>query len=155
MIVKITIRRRTYDKKVIWRTAKYEKDKRWKAIYWVEFNQHLFWELPQEIKRWLPTTFSQHNAPNELQYADDADFVTQEEQRNHALNSIFNDILLKENLKSNTLKTDHIEIGRGNDDTEFCRNVKKLVSLLGDKQDLKRRKQLSVIRGFFILLTFI
>ena len=121
----------------------------------MEFNQHLFWELPQEIKRRLPTTFSQHNAPNELQYADDADFITQEEQRNHAVINISNDILLKENLKSNTLKTEHTKIGRRNDDTDFCRNVKKLVSLLGDKQDLNRRKQLSIIRGFIILSTLI
>ena len=85
------------------------------------------------------------NPPNELQYADDADFITKDERRNRTLNNIFSDILLKDNLKSNTLKTEHTQIERGNNDTELWRNVKKLGSLLGDKEDINRTKQLSII----------
>ena len=93
----------------------------------------------------LPATINYQNPPNELQYADDADFITKDERRNRTLNNIFSDILLKDNLKSNTLKTEHTQIERGNNDTELWRNVKKLGSLLGDKEDINRRKQLSII----------
>ena len=88
----------------------------------------------------LPTTINHQNPPNELQYADDADFITKDEQRNYTLNNIFSNILLKDNLKSNTLKTEHTQIERGNNDTELWRNVKKLGSLLGDEEDINRRK---------------
>ena len=45
----------------------------------------------------LPTTIIYQNPPVGLQYADDADFITKDEQRNCALNNIFSDILLKDN----------------------------------------------------------
>ena len=80
----------------------------------------------------LPTAISHQNPPKELQYADDADFITKDKKRDTTLNEIFSDILLKDNLKSNTLKTEHTMIERGNNDTELWRNVKKLGSLLGD-----------------------
>ena len=67
----------------------------------------------------LPTTINHRNPPNELQYADDLYFITKDEQRNYTLNNIFSDILLKDNLKSNTLKTEHTQIERGNNDTEL------------------------------------
>ena len=47
----------------------------------------------------LPTAMNYQNPPNELQYADDADFITKDEQRNRTLNNIFSDILIKDNLK--------------------------------------------------------
>ena len=43
------------------------------------------------------------------------------------------------------MKTEHTQIERGNNDTELWRNVKKLGSLLGDEEDINRRKQLSII----------
>ena len=92
----------------------------------------------------LPTTINYQNPPNELQYADDADFITKDERRNRTLNNIFSDILLKDNLKSNTLKTEHTQIERGNNDTELWRNVKKLGSLLA-RIVINRRKQISII----------
>ena len=55
----------------------------------------------------LPTTINHQNPPNELQYADDVDFITKDEQRNYTLNNTFSDILLKDYLKSNTLNTEH------------------------------------------------
>ena len=48
----------------------------------------------------LPTTINYQNPPNELQYADDADFITKDERRNRTLNNIFSNILLKDSLKS-------------------------------------------------------
>ena len=46
----------------------------------------------------LPTTINYQNPPNELQYADDAYFITKDERRNRTLNNMFSDILLKDNL---------------------------------------------------------
>ena len=40
------------------------------------------------------------------------------------LNNIFSDILLKDNLKGNTLKTEHTQTERENNDIELWRNVK-------------------------------
>ena len=93
----------------------------------------------------LPTIISYQNPPGELQYADDGDFITKDQQRDKTLNAIFSDILLEDNLKSNTSKTEHTIIERGNNGTELWRNVKKLGSLLGDKEDINRRKQLCII----------
>ena len=52
-----------------------------------------------KISRELRTTINDQNPPRELQYADDADFITKDEQRNYTLNNIFSDIMLKDNLK--------------------------------------------------------
>ena len=43
------------------------------------------------------------------------------------------------------MKADQTKMERGNNDAELWRNVKKLGSLLGDKEDITRRKQLCVI----------
>ena len=51
--------------------------------------------------------------------------------------------LERHNLKVNEDKTEYTTLKRGNRDTELWRNVKKLGSLLGDKEDVARRKQLS------------
>ena len=121
------------------------------SIFMVLFNiyfENSLRKLREEIDKIspeLPTTINYQNPPNELQYADDADFITKDERRNRTLNNIFSDILLKDNLKSNTLKTEHTQIERGNNDTELWRNVKKLGSLLGDKEDINRMKKLSII----------
>ena len=101
-------------------------------------------EKLHKISPELPTTINHQNPPNELKYADDADFVTKDEQRNCTLNNLFSNILLKDKLKSNTLKTEYTQIERGNNDTELWRNIKKLGSLLGDKEDTNRRKHFSI-----------
>ena len=54
-------------------------------------------EEPDKMSPELPTTITYQNPPVGLQYADDADFITKDEQRNCALNNIFSDILLKDN----------------------------------------------------------
>ena len=43
------------------------------------------------------------------------------------------------------MKAEQTQIERGNNEGELWRNVKKLGSLLGDKEDINRRKQLSLI----------
>ena len=43
------------------------------------------------------------------------------------------------------MKAAQTQIERGNNDGELWRSVKKLGSLLGDKEDINRRKQLSLI----------
>ena len=93
----------------------------------------------------LTTTTNYQNLPNELQYADDSDFNTKDEQKNNTLDNTFSDILLKDNLKSNTWKTEHTQIERGNNDNKLWRNVRQLGLLLGDKEDINGRKQLYII----------
>lgn len=75
----------------------------------------------------LTTTTNYQNLPNELQYADDSDFNTKDEQRNNALNNTFGDILLKQT------------------DNKLWRNVRQLGLLIRDKEDINRRKQLYII----------
>ena len=92
-----------------------------------------------KISPQLPTNINYQNPPNELQQSDDADFIRKDEQRNCTLNNIFSDISLKDNLKSNTVKTEDTRIESGNNGTELWRNSKKLRSLLGDKEEINRR----------------
>ena len=108
-------------------------------IYFENSLRNLREEL-DKISPQLPATINYQNPRNELQFADDADFITKDERRNCTRNNIFSNILLKDNLKSNTLKTEHTQIERGNNDIELWRNVKKIGSLLGDKEDINRRK---------------
>ena len=57
---------------------------------------------------------------------------------------IFKDTLTERNLKVNEGKTEETLINRTNDKrNEKWRKTKKLGSLLGDYEDLKRREQLS------------
>ena len=82
---------------------------------------------------------------NELIYADDADFLTSDIQQDKKLNRIVKDVLLAENLKVNETKTEHTTIERKDKNDEKWRTVKKLGSLLGDVEDIARRKQLSIV----------
>ena len=70
--------------------------------------------------------------PNELIYADDADFLTNDVQKDRKLNRIVKDVLLEDNLKVNETKTEHTTIERKDKNDENWRTVKKLGSLLGD-----------------------
>ena len=79
-------------------------------------------------------------------YADDADFITTEEDQNQKLNNIIKDILNEDNLHVNENKTELTIIERKAErNTEEWRNVKKLGSLLGDSEDVVRRKQLAIV----------
>ena len=90
------------------------------------------------------SAFINHSPPSETTYADDHDHITTHEIQHDNFNRIFSDILKKDNLKVNITKTEHTTIERGDNNTELWRNVKKLGSLLGDKEDIERRKQLAI-----------
>ena len=83
--------------------------------------------------------------PEEAIYADDADFITNNPYRKEKLLSIVKESLLKQNLKVNEAKTEITVLKRGDRNTEMWRNVKKLGSLIGDSEDILRRKQLSIV----------
>ena len=82
--------------------------------------------------------------PKEAIYTDDADFLTTSEEEKKTITEKIGEILLRDNLKLNSSKTEQTEIFRGDRNTERWRTVKKLGSLLGDTEDIQRRKQLSI-----------
>ena len=87
----------------------------------------------------------QSSIPEELIYADDADFITTKKSRKNKLSSIVTKSLLKHNLKVNDSKTEYTTLKRNSKDKEEWRKVKKLGSLIGDAEDIMQRKQLSIV----------
>lgn len=104
--------------------------------------------------------------PDEAIYADDADFIDEEEgKRKEQLLKHMTPVLGRANLKVNETKTEHTLLERkkkGNcykitkksgsamkltltRESEKWRTVKKLGSLLGVTEDINRRKQLSMV----------
>ena len=83
--------------------------------------------------------------PTEIIYADDNDFLSEDNSRSEVLKEIVKDCLGRFNLKVNEEKTEETAIKREQGKAEKWRWTKKLGSLLGDYQDMKRRKQLSII----------
>ena len=85
--------------------------------------------------------------PTEMIYADDSDFVTQDNHKNNEVQRIADPILGKHSLKVNSEKWEKTIIKRGTKKSEEGENewrrTKKLGSLLGDYEDMKRRKQLA------------
>ena len=81
--------------------------------------------------------------PEEMIYADDADFIADsKEKRDRIINTAPN-ILKKHNLKVNATKTEHTILKRSEKCNEEWRSTRKLGSLLGDAEDIVRRKQLA------------
>ena len=87
---------------------------------------------------------SQTFLPQKAIYADDADFLTTSEDVKNTITEKIGEILLIYNLKVNSSKTEKTEIFRGDRNTERWRRDKNLGSLLGDAEDIQRRKQLSI-----------
>jgi hypothetical protein len=81
--------------------------------------------------------------PDEMIYADDADFLTCDTNEKRKLNSIVSSTLAKDNLAVNDDKTEHVKIVRKKRGEEDWRLVKKLGSLIGDSEDVISRKQLA------------
>ena len=85
--------------------------------------------------------------PSEMICADDCDFLTEDEKVKRFVNTQTSDILLQDNLLVNTDKTENTTLerhpGKKGMEKEAWRKVKKLGSLLGDREDIARRKQLS------------
>ena len=74
--------------------------------------------------------------PNEIAYADDVDFIGQDYVN---INEI-QETLHKYQLKVNTDKTEFTALSKNEED---WKNAKKVGSLIGDLEDVERRKQLS------------
>ena len=85
--------------------------------------------------------------PDEMIYADDCDFITMEVRTKQYINDNADRILIQHNLLVNTDKTENTTLvrhpGKNGAEKEKWRQVKKLGSLLGDREDIARRKQLS------------
>ena len=83
----------------------------------------------------------QSNLPNQLIYADDYDFITEDEKTKSMVIREASKILSSGNLQVNYTKTEVIALKRSNNDTERWRKIKKLSSLVGHKEDIKKKKQ--------------
>jgi exonuclease III len=84
----------------------------------------------------------QTRLPSEMIYADDTDYPTiEDETKRKRLDATYR-TLPERNLKVNEDKTEHTRISRGANEKSW-RSVKKLGSLLGDREDIARRKQLA------------
>ena len=84
--------------------------------------------------------------PTEMEYADDTDFPFEDDNKSDRLQLIVKDTLDERNLKVNEDKTEVTTIKREKKkEQEEWRETKKLGSLLGDFEDVKRREQLSNI----------
>ena len=80
--------------------------------------------------------------PTELIFADDSDFPTQNITEKQQVLDVTYRIFPESNVKVNEDKTEHTFVKLGNEEEEW-RNMRKLGSLLGDKEDIARRKQLA------------
>ena len=82
--------------------------------------------------------------PFEMMYADDTDFVSTSAQWLESLEPVINDILKKWNLTVNKDKTERTNVSRSVDRVAVTwRSSRKLGSLMGDNEDVSRRKQLA------------
>ena len=106
----------------------------------------------KEIDYYLPPsdhTYSRpvpetSNLPEEIVYVDDTDFIANNLQRKEAIVKAVEKVFPSRNLKVNAGKTEHTTLERGDRNTESWRYVKKVGSLLGDTEDIMRRKQLAI-----------
>ena len=121
------------------------------TIYFEHYLKKLRQELDNEpinVNDINPKWIEQRNSclPNEMAYADDCDLLTENEKTKTIIEKKATTILKEGNLHVNQTKTEHTLLKRKkNTKDEIWRNVKKLGSLLGDREDIKRRKQLSCI----------
>ena len=99
--------------------------------------------IPDINTKWIEQRNS--SLPKELIYADDSDFLTEDIKIKNVIEQKAPSILAKGNLIVNKSKTEHTILKRESKLNEKWRNTKKLGSLLGDEEDIKRRKQLANI----------
>ena len=92
----------------------------------------------------LHTNNKKSSLPTELEYADDSDFPFECKNEAEHLKRIVKETLGERNLKVNDDKTEETFITREKKKSnEKWRKTKKLGSLLGDYEDMRRREQLS------------
>ena len=94
--------------------------------------------------RWVEKMES--SIPEEIVYADDCDFITEIEQTKDEVYEKAKEIMKSKNLLVNEEKTEYTAVKRGSKEEERdWRNVIKLGSKLGDREDIQRRKELATI----------
>jgi hypothetical protein len=122
------------------------------AISGVFFNisfENALRNLREEINRYKITiehSYSKKsNLPAEMIYADDSDFPNEDTNLDTKIQEIAKPILSRHNLIVNDDKWEKTTIIRSSkkEEEEAWRNTKKLGSLLGDYEDMKRRIELS------------
>ena len=82
--------------------------------------------------------------PNEIEYTDDTDFISRSEDVVDSIEIKAAEILKTWNLAMNSDKTEKLKLRRDQEkEEEVWRKSKKLGTLLGDTEELQRRKQLA------------
>ena len=82
----------------------------------------------------------QSNLPNELIYADDYDFITEDEKNKSMVIREVSKVLSSGNLLVNITKTEVITLKRSNNETERWRKIKNLVPWSLTKKTSKTEK---------------
>ena len=103
-------------------------------------------DIPIDVRDVNPRyiEMSKSYLPENLEYADDCDFLTELEKKQTQQLNKCNEILMKYNLQLNQSKTEKTTIERKKKQKdEKWRDVIKLGSKIGDKEDIKRRKDLA------------
>ena len=80
---------------------------------------------------------------DELIYADDAHFTTSDANKRDNIVEFAEPVLSKNDLNVNKGKTELTTLERGKKKDEEWRHVKKVGSLLGDREDITRKKRLA------------
>ena len=94
--------------------------------------------------QWIEKTES--NIPDMIVYADDCDFITEIDEKKGKIYQLAKDVMIDMNLIVNEDKTKHTTVKGGTKEEESkWRNVIKLESKLGDREDIERRKGLATI----------
>ena len=110
-------------------------------IYFEDALRHVRQLLEEESNKTEDHTYAVDDKPKEFVYADDSDFLSLEENDDSVQK--IEETLKVYNLTVNVDKTEKIVIKRGERLEEFWRKSKKLGSLLGDEEDILRRKILA------------
>ena len=121
------------------------------ALYFSRALRHIKDEMQKKLidcrvinPRWVEKMES--SIPEEIVHADDCDFVTEIEKTKHKIYEKVKEIMKSKNLLVNKEKTGYTTVKRGSKVEERgWRNVTKLGSKLGDREDIQRRKELATI----------
>lgn len=100
----------------------------------------------REVRAACPRPSEDAQIPQEVLYADDTDFISTSRAVIANIEDKSEPILKSWELAVNRDKTDHTTlVRRGEQQDETWRNTKKLGTLLGDKEEMRRRKQLASV----------
>ena len=121
------------------------------ALYFSRALRHIKDEMQKKLidcrvinPRWVEKMES--SIPEEIVHADDCDFVTEIEKTKHKIYEKVKEIMKSKNLLVNKERTGYTTVKRGSKVEERgWRNVTKLGSKLGDREDIQRRKELATI----------